>query len=388
VGVFGSLNSSPVPADARDYAFFVPDVFAVEAFAHPAFLIAFQEFNLMMTRRSARNVDTSIPIKEALRFGTSVVRNGLTARTVAIVLQQLISERITPHRKIRRRTIQGVLGLDLFMSLLDRTKPDFATFFTNHVAASMHRYWAAHFTGDWGDNNPMGNDWILKYKDEIANAMDMLDLMLGRILSFVEREKDYGLVVAGSMGQAKLTADQGIETKGFTTITNLAKFMDFIGLDRSDWREANAMAPAISLEINPERGQSVGEALSRLEVMGTKTVEDNHPIAPLTYHLCDGKSLHLYFRFEGQEPIGEVRLGNRVVPLVEAGFGFFVHEDNVGCSAYHVPEGMMMVYDPTRKAAHADTRTQISTLDIAPGLLRHFGVTPPSYMHQAPSLSI
>jgi hypothetical protein len=86
VGVFGSLNSSPVPADARDYAFFVPDVFAVEAFAHPAFLIAFQEFNLKMTRRSARNVDTSIPIKEALRFGTSVVRNGLTARTVAIVL--------------------------------------------------------------------------------------------------------------------------------------------------------------------------------------------------------------------------------------------------------------------------------------------------------------
>ena len=387
VGVFGSLNSSPVPAGARDYAFYVPDFFAVEPFAHPAFLVAFQQFNLAMTRKSARNVDTSIPLKEALRFGAAAVMNGLTAQTVALALQQLAAERVTPHRKIRRRSLQGVIGLDFFMSLLNRAKPEFATFYTNHVAAAMHRYWAAHFKGDWGDQNPMGADWIDKYKGELTNSMDVLDLMLGRLMSFVEREKNYELVVAASIGQAKVSGDKKIETKGFTTVTDLAKFMDFIGVARTDWREANAMVPVISLEINPERAQAVIKTLSTLEVMGARAIEDERPIAPLSYNLCDGKSLHLYFRFEGQAPDGEVRVGNRAVPYKEAGFGFFIHEDNVGCSAYHIPEGFMMVYDPAKKPLGAGLRNQISTLDIAPAFLRHFGVAPPAYMRQAPALT-
>ena len=43
----------------------------------------------------------------------------------------------------------------------------------------MHRYWAAHFTEDWGEENPMGDDWIEKYKGELLYAMGMFDLMLG-----------------------------------------------------------------------------------------------------------------------------------------------------------------------------------------------------------------
>ena len=34
---------------------------------------------------------------------------------------------------------------DAFMSSLIREKPDFCTFFTNHVASSMHRFWEASF---------------------------------------------------------------------------------------------------------------------------------------------------------------------------------------------------------------------------------------------------
>lgn len=383
VGVFGSLHSSAVPADACDYAFYVPDFFADETFAHPASLRPFQEFNLAMTRKSARNVDPSLPLKESTKFIAAACQNGLSPRTIAIILRQLVEERLTPSRKIRRRAIQSILGLDFFTGLLRRTKPEFATFYTNHVAAAMHRYWAAHFTEDWGEENPMGEEWIEKYNGELTHAMNVLDLMLARLMDFVEREEGYGLVITSSLGQAKVNTGP---TKGFTTVTDIAKFMDFVGFSREDWQERHAMVPCISVDINPERAEEAVRLLSTLEVMGTQAFEDEREIAPLSFNLRGGKSLHLYFYFEGQEPHGEVRLGNRVVPIEEAGFGFFVHEDNVACSAHHIPEGFMAVYDPEREAGGTGARTPLSTLDIAPALLRHFGAAVPDYMRQAPAL--
>jgi hypothetical protein len=384
VGVFGSLHSSSVPDDAKNYSFYVPDFFATETFAHPASLESFQAFNLAMTRRSARNVDTGIPVKEALRFGADAVKNGLTAQTIAAVVRQLVSERITPRRKIRRWNIQGVIGLDFFMNLLNRTKPSFATYYTNHVAAAMHRYWAAHFTGDWGGENPMGEEWISAYKEELTHAMDVLDQMLARLMSFVEHEENYELVVASSLGQAKVDT---AHTRGFTTITDVATFMDFVGLDRGDWSEAHAMVPCISLNVNPDRILEVTERLARLEVMGAKAIREEHEIPPLSFNIRDGRSLHLYFYFENQEPQGEVRLGNRIVPLEEAGFSFFVHEDNIACSAHHIPEGMMLDDDPANKASGVGENGRISTLDIALALLQNFGVAPPAYMCQMPAFA-
>jgi hypothetical protein len=104
VGVFGSLHSSHVPPDAEDYAFYVPDYFAQEVYAHPASLLPFQQFNLVMTRRSARNVDTGVPAKESAQFLGRAVRHGLRPATVGRVASQLVDERRDPVRKIRRRS--------------------------------------------------------------------------------------------------------------------------------------------------------------------------------------------------------------------------------------------------------------------------------------------
>ena len=55
-------------------------------------------------------------------------------------------------------------------------------------------------------------------------------------------------------------------------------------------------------------------------------------------------------------------------------------EDRSGTTAYHVPEGILAVYDPRGTAARAADRPRISTLEIAPALLTSCGVAPPSYM--------
>ena len=68
VGVFGSLHSSAVPDDAADYSFYVPDCFDNEVYAQPRSLETFQEFNLRMTRDSARNVSRKLPVGAAAKF--------------------------------------------------------------------------------------------------------------------------------------------------------------------------------------------------------------------------------------------------------------------------------------------------------------------------------
>lgn len=375
VGVFGSLHSSCLPPHPQQYAFYIPDYFAAEAFAHPKSLLPFQQFNLQMTRRSARNIDPGIPLNNALRFGMTALRHGLTAKTLHLITQQLLGERFNPTSKIRRRSIQAVIAADFFMNLLKRHQPQFATFYTNHVAAAMHRYWAAHFTNDWEEGNPMPAEWITTYQGEVTHAMDILDLLVARLMKFVKRHPHYQLLLVSSLGQVKIDTH---ETHGFTTMMDVGKLMDFLAIKRSDWKQNHAMVPCVSIDINPTIIPEVIAKLTQLEVMGVRAKQEPRMIAPLSFDIRAGKSLHLYFLFENQQPSGEVKLGQRSVSPEAAGFGFFVHEDKVACSAYHTREGYLAVYNPNTTATAP--RKTISTLDIAPAILNHFEVVKPSYM--------
>ena len=55
-------------------------------------------------------------------------------------------------------------------------------------------------------------------------------------------------------------------------------------------------------------------------------------------------------------------------------------EDRSGTTAYHVPEGILAVYDPTRPPPANGTRPEVSVLEVAPTLLQTLGVDPPSCM--------
>ena len=140
-GVCAPLHSYPVPDDLGSYAFYLPDPFASEPVAHPPDLVEFQRFNLAMSRESARNVDTHIPRKDALAVVRHSRRLGIRPATYAALARQLLAERRRPAMSNRRRTYQSVLLFDIFARQLRRSRPRFSTFFTNHVASAMHRYW-------------------------------------------------------------------------------------------------------------------------------------------------------------------------------------------------------------------------------------------------------
>jgi len=375
VGVMGSLHSSSIPDDVQDYAFYVPDFFADESFAHPPDLVAFQQFNLLMTRRSARNVETGLPLKSAIEFLKFYAAHGMSRISVTTTFKELLTERFHQHLRCRRRSIQPLLSLDPFLHLMNRTQPDFATLYTNHVAAAMHRYWAAAYPDDPG-GTAMPEEWRQLYGGEILYTMDCLDLMLGRLMKFASTN-DYMLLVCGSMGQA---AHKSEATEGFTTIVDLDQFMTRLGLSQSEWTERYGMVPCVSVTVDPAKADAFEERLRNISFAGRSMTLEKREVPPLSYDRA-GETFHLFVYFERHTGPFTAEFFDETATFESLGWGFYAHQDNIDCSARHTPHGLLLVHDPATTVAKEGGRSIISTLDIAPTLLDHFGVPIPKYMH-------
>jgi hypothetical protein len=377
VGVFGSLHTSVVPKDLSKYTFYVPDFFSNEVFSYPKSLESFQRFNLIMTRRSARNVDSRIPLSNTLDFLAQYIRSGMSLYTLQSIFSALFDELRKPHLKCRRRSIQPLVGLDIFLDLMRTSQPDFATFYTNHVAAAMHRFWAAAFPDDVNDN-AMPADWCSKYVEEIDFSMKILDQLLKRLKNFVDQRKDTVLVIASSIGQQAVRAET---TKGFTTITNLNQFMLALGFEVDDWEERHTMVPCISIIVEPSKARAFEQKLNSISVGEKQMTKNEKEIPPLSYDIKDGNSFQIYIYFERGLNSEVVKVENNIVSTEFLGFGFFEHQEEVSCSGRHTPFGSLIIYDPSQNAASTE-RTLISTLDVAPAILKNFNLDIPPYMNQ------
>ena len=378
-GVFGSLHSSAVPADYNDYAFYLPDYFATDAVAHPPSLGAFQEFNLAMTRASARNVDRGLGLGAAAGFLARAPQLGATPGTAIAIAQQLAREARAPEAKIRRRNIQPRLMYDLFEHQLDATRPQFATFYTNHVAAAMHRYWAATF-----EDAPAQMDagWRKQYCQELPAAMNVFSGILRRLLKWVHAHPDYVVIVAGSMGQGAVEAQTTYE---FLTITDGGRFFTEMGLPEGSWKLRPAMVPCVSVDVEPEAREAFRARLAGMAINGVPMIKDHRTFHPLCYDEQDGTFM-LYVAMDSYDGPQFAADGERRVSFEDLGLGMMAHEDGVNCTAQHVPEGMLLVYDPRQKF-DGSARETLPVLDVAPSLLTNFGIAPPGYMTGSPSLS-
>jgi hypothetical protein len=383
VGVFGSLHSSSVPADAQEYAFYVPDYFDSKVFAHPLSLRPFQQLNLMMTRQSARNVTRKLPLGELARFMATVPTSGLRFATIADSAAHLLRESFDRSLRIRRRAFQPVVMADLFLRQMRLTRPHFATFYTNHVAAAMHRYWGAAFPQDY--SKPLDGEWIRKYSGEIRFAMDKFDVILKAVLQFVRSHPEYTLMVASSMGQAAIPAEKTFE---FLTITDLGRFMNTLGVPAGRWEARPAMVPVQCVVVQEPYRDRALEALRSLVIDGVAIKEDRRPIAPLSFDERERGFLQLFVQFDGYKGSDSAAVqGGKSVRLAEAGLGLMVHEDGVNCTAQHVPNGSLLIYNQGTSRRQAAAREQVSTVDVAPSILRFFGFETPAQMQGRPSIN-
>jgi len=364
-GVFASMNSYPMPHNYGSYAFYVPDPFAVDSLAHPSQVIPFQEFNLAMSRKSEVNVHSGVAVKSAVKMLGSLPFLGITRKTLTKVMGQLLKEKMAPHIKARRRTYQSVLAFDVYMKLLRTRQPAFSTYFSNHVASTMHRFWAATFPNDYEVNN-LPQQWIHKYRGEIDFAMEKFDEFFKELTTFVDANPDYKIIVASSMGQ-KGTIAELVDTR--TCAKDVQRLMDRLGLKADEWEAHPAMHPQCNVVIRESKIQEFTNLIDQLVIAGS----------PVQYR-NNGKG-HFSLNFGHVNlAVDYAMLNGEKIAFEELGLANDQVDDESAGTAYHTPEGSLFIYDPLDNATKKDRKRQWSTVTIAPSILENFGIAVPSYM--------
>lgn len=367
VGVFGSLHSYPLPTSIENYSFYIPDTFAAGSECLPEKYSIFQDINLSMTRKSTRNVSNEIPWRKVIQLLVNIPSFGLTIKTLEDISKQLLSERFKPWRTCRRRTCQSILSFDLFYHQLTNNKPDFVTFFTNHVASSMHRYWPALFPNDY---ELFGYDkqWISKYKNEILYSMDKFNFFFEKLVKFVVKNPEYEVWIASSMGQSATKAEP---VTSQLYLVDIHRFMEVVGIPPGAWTKRQAMVPDYSFFVKDKWAEKFREKISQLFIEGR----------PLSFDEKENGFFHLTLGHYNliQKHITHAVLQGEEYSFESLGFANTYIEDESGSGAYHISKGSLLIFDPKSQTKDFD-RKRISTLDIVPEILNNFSIDIPDYM--------
>jgi hypothetical protein len=291
---------------------------------------------------------------------------------LAKVARQVATERIWKHRTALRRTIQSLLAFDLFLAQLQSKRPDGAFFFTNHVASSMHRYWPATFTDDYRQTR-WSDDWVRRFSGEVDYTMGEADQMLAELIAFADRNPDYLILVSGSMGQAAVD-DPGRQVGSEVLLRDLGRFLSELGV-KGGWERRRTMEPTYTVIFD-----DADDADRFIEQVDTMKIAGGY----IKHRRLEDRGVEFVL---GQPNIPDeeltVTIGNRSLAPDEAGIANVRIDDEVGAAAYHVPEGMLLAYDPLHKGAGRPNSGPVSTTRIAPTLLALQGVDRPAYMESA-----
>jgi hypothetical protein len=221
VGVFGSISAYP-PFPVK--GFVVPGPFAPSDDTYPADLQPVQAINRRYTQ--VHNKTTRPPgLVENLRTGAKLLGMGLRPSTCVRIASQLARERMAPHSRWRRVSLQPQLNFDFFAKLYRTNRPDFATWHSNHAAHYMHHYWRA-----WDDSGfpvkstPEERD---RYGEAVPSGYRLCDELLGRAMDLLD--DNTVLAVASSMGQQPYVSDKYQEGKIVVRVRNMDRLLEILG---------------------------------------------------------------------------------------------------------------------------------------------------------------
>lgn len=334
VGVCGSLQSWP-PQDPGLGGFYIPDTFANDPTCFPKSIEPFQALNLRLTSENGRVVKAGIPVsQEAWRFAVALPTLGIRPKTITAILAQLVREKFDRSLVSRRPVFQAVMLWDIFCHLYKaKHPPAFASFFTNHVASAMHRYWHQIFPQDFASLPSEKKNSALQF------AAKVFDRMLGDVIQMQKENPELVVVLASSMGQAAATWDR---FEGLSTIIDdTAKLLASVGSSSALEFESLAMVPQVTVSI-PEDGerQQIRQGLSQARTASGEEL----------FFSDEMKSqLSISIRTPNRKDIsaGGFKLQGKFVSWESAGIKVVEVEPG---SAYHVPEGVLAILAKERPA--------------------------------------
>jgi len=345
IGVLGSMQSWP-PIMPGPGGFYLPDTFAHDSSCIPESLEPVQRFNLQQTASNGRVVNRSLELsRNTVSLVKQLARLGLRPSTIVSAGAQILGERFDETRVSRRPIFQGILFWEVFRKLFDCNRPPaFTSFFTNHVAGIMHRYWRDVFPEDFADDEVRQRPYL----STMEFAIKVVDRILSEVMDYCKRNPELIVVFATSMGQSAIHRDyhEGIEM----ALTDVSKLIERLGFEPDCCRQLLAMVPQVAVEIEDARlrkelvrslasCKSVsGAPLFRVDVIGNSL--------SITLIVPKRKEIDAGFFITGESPRSWKEAGISVYNI-DAGTG------------YHVPEGAMTIYGSGITAS--DTRECLPT---------------------------
>jgi hypothetical protein len=326
IGVCGPMQSWP-PIEPGPGGFYVPDTFAHDEKCFPTYLEPIQAVNLAQVKRNPRVISSSLPsMHEVALLLQNIGNAGIRTRTLGKIASQLLSERFDRRRVSRRPIYQTVLFWDVFRKHFKASSPPaYSSFFTNHIAGVMHRFWKDVFPEDFGKERREDVD---SFEPLMRFSLDILDEMLADVLAWMEKNPALVTVFASSMGQAAIHREyhEGVELH----ITNVNRLLESTGLTRGDYVPLLAMVPQVAAEIaDPKLREQTRAHLLRVTTIG------DHPLFQVDEI---GTSLSITMTLPPKTDIeaGVACLGgNRIL---YSSLGITPQRIESG-TAYHIPEG-------------------------------------------------
>jgi len=146
--------------------------------------------------------------------------------------------------------------------------------------------------------------------------------------------------------------------------------MDNFNLGSDSFELRPSMVPQFNVQVHSDKRKEFEEKLNTLRI-------NDQPVN------CRQKGEGFYSLDIGIPNLDEskikIELMGQIIPLAHSGMENVKIQDRCGATAYHIPQGSLIIYSPANIKNGKDV-TNISTTDIAPSILRNFNIAIPGYM--------
>ena len=235
IGIFGSLQSFP-PYIHENTKFYLPDTFSPSHDAYPKDLEAFQKFNLNIVNKN-KALPRKFSFYDFKNFAKLLILRHIKFNSILRIIIHLIKESFHGKYRKRRSLMQAILSFDVYEKYLLKNKPEFTTYFTNHVAGMMHRYWDNLF-------HPKKSRESFFNRNSIIEAMDISDIHIGKLLKISESH-NYDLLMMSSMGQDSIDLKDWVPE---LFVGNINKLIKVLNLEIDNYKLLPAMHPDLCIK--------------------------------------------------------------------------------------------------------------------------------------------
>lgn len=345
----------------------LPDPWDTNSRPHPDELSVWSTFAQRNVQEHT-NDRMSLSKSDYIRFIAFMISHGLSPSTAAAIVRQLVTERVARSERWRRATILDKLQWDVFRWYYRKVKPHFSTFFLNSTAHFQHVYWRNMDPGPF-KVKPTDEEQA-HYASAILYGYKEMDKIVGSALALADRDRrETTVILASALSQQPCLLYEDSGGKTFYRPRAFEDVLQFAGIT-SPHRVAPVMSEQFHIHCDTVAdAKAAAERLQALSVDGRAAMNVEQR----------GSSVFAGCRIFEQLP-QEALLASVKPTRSESFFRLFYQAEGIKSGMHH-PEGIFWIRHPAK--SHQITMEKVPLRNVAPTILKLFGVPQPPFMRGA-----